>query len=64
MIQPLKGGEEVKKRRTLGAGGPDVGSQKPDPATDTPEEDDIDPAEFFDPEEFGYRRRNAAPWRP
>lgn len=32
-----------------------TGSQKSDPAIDTAFED-IDPAEFFDPEEFGYKR--------
>ncbi|HTR35827.1 MAG TPA: hypothetical protein VMH80_08010 [Bryobacteraceae bacterium] len=27
-------------------------------------EDDIDPADFFDPEEFGYRRRDFDARRP
>jgi hypothetical protein len=28
------------------------------------EDDDIDPADFFDPEEFGYRRRGLDAPRP
>ena len=35
---------------------PKTGSKESDQLTDTPW-DAVDPAEFFDPEEFGYRRR-------
>jgi hypothetical protein len=35
-----------------------TGSEKSDPATDTVF-DEIEPADFFDPEEFGMRRRFA-----
>jgi hypothetical protein len=34
------------------------------PAPPIPEEDEIDPADFFDPEEFGVRRRGYNPPRP
>lgn len=40
-----------------------TGSKKRTEPTDTPrsEVDEVDPAEFFDPEEFGIRRRE---WHP
>lgn len=61
MIRQLRGGEEFEKRHKR----PDsrhqtcpTGSEQNDP---TPEDllvEEIDPAEFFDPEEFGVRRRD------
>jgi hypothetical protein len=55
MVRQSTTGEESKKRRHHA---PDVlktGSEELNP-TDTPQDDEIDPAEFFDPEEFGIRR--------
>jgi len=51
--------EEVKKWREKVAMRPDLSSRIDPRATDTPAgdlADEIDPADFFDPEEFGYRR--------
>ena len=53
-IRPHKEPERVK-----------TGSRKSYRTTDTPaERADIDPAEFFDPEEFGYRRRDVKSFDP
>jgi hypothetical protein len=48
--------EEVKKWQKKVAARRNSGSHKHEPATD-PVFDDIDPADFIDPEEFGFRRR-------
>jgi hypothetical protein len=54
MRHQLGDGEEVKKRKTKVGDRPTTGSQKNEPAAD----DDIDPADFFDPEEFRASRRD------
>jgi hypothetical protein len=46
-------GENVKKRPVLGKTGSQEGNTTPEILI----EDEIDPADFFDPEEFGFRRR-------
>ena len=56
MIRQFKGSEEWKKELQQAAERLKTGSQEAD-ATDTPEDGEIDPAEFFDPEEFGIRRK-------
>ena len=62
MIRQSGDKKEVKKKReTVGWRGKS-GSRESDPATDTPFEE-IDPADFFDPEEFGFRRE-ARPYEP
>jgi hypothetical protein len=48
-------GENVKKQEKKVAGRRSSGAELPDQLTDTLP-DEIDPADFFDPEEFGYRR--------
>jgi hypothetical protein len=48
--------EEVKKQQKEMAARQILGSGADEPATDT-DYYDIDPADFIDPEEFGYRRR-------
>jgi hypothetical protein len=40
------------------------GSQEQAEAPELLIDDDIDPADFFDPEEFGYRRRASSAARP
>jgi hypothetical protein len=55
MRHQLGDGEEGKKRLTA-ADGLNAGSEPGDSA-DTLADDEIDPADFFDPEEFGIRRR-------
>jgi len=58
MIRQSMGGEDPQKRRKREGGGGPTGFRKENPVPeDMPEE--IDPAEFFDPEEFGIRRRDA-----
>ena len=56
-------GEEDKKRVKRLADGAKMGKEPGDP-TDTNADDDIDPADFFDPEEFGFRRRGFNASRP
>jgi hypothetical protein len=56
MIRQSKAGEEVKNRRKKVAEGRVTGFKR-SRATD-PGFDEIDPAEFFDPEEFGVGRRD------
>jgi hypothetical protein len=56
MRHQLGEGEERKKQHKKVTGREITGSGKSDPATDT-DYQDIDPADFFDPEEFGVRRR-------
>src|SRR5712692_9562955 len=52
----FRDGKEVKKRRDNPDRRVKTGSEENDSATDT-FFDDIDPADFFDPEEFSIRRR-------
>lgn len=51
-------GEEVKKRNKKVANRPARGSQKNEAAPDELADDEIDPADFFDSEEFGVHRGN------
>jgi hypothetical protein len=53
MRHQLPEGEEGKKHQKQSA----TGSQEGNPGPDLLADDEIDPADFFDPEEFGYRRR-------
>ena len=55
MIRQFRDGGKPKKRLHEEVTRPKTGSEESDPAIDTLAED-IDPAEFFDPEEFGFRR--------
>jgi hypothetical protein len=57
------GVDEPKKRLSEDAELLKTGSRKSDGPTGTLAED-IDPAEFFDPEEFGYRRRDVKSFNP
>jgi len=52
MRQQLREGEERKKRPILS----ETGLEK-EPASDVLDDDEIDPADFIDPEEFGIRRK-------
>jgi len=62
MIRQSGGETEQKKRReTVGRQGK-TGSRERDPGADTSFEE-IDPVDFFDPEEFGIRRE-ARPYEP
>jgi hypothetical protein len=54
MIRQLGEGEERKKRPISSETGSEVRHEDVILA-----DDEIDPADFFDPEEFGYRRRGA-----
>jgi hypothetical protein len=56
MRHELGEGKEAKKEHKKVAGARISGSEKHDAATDTVF-DEIEPADFFDPEEFGIRRR-------
>ncbi len=58
MRHQLGEGEEVKKRQKKVGDRPATGSQKNEPTPDELTDDEIDPADFFDPEEFGIRRGN------
>jgi hypothetical protein len=53
MRHQSKEGEKRKKRDILSETGSEERPQAPEVLID----DDIDPADFFDPEEFGFRRR-------
>jgi len=55
MRQPLGEEKEVKKWQKKVAARQNSGAETDPQATDT-SADEIDPADFFDPEEFGYRR--------
>jgi len=55
MIRQSTEGEKGKKRHQPAAAQAKSGSVEPDPTDTAP--DEIDPAEFFDPEEFGIRRK-------
>lgn len=60
MRHPLGEENEVKKWREKVAERRNSGAEIDPQATDTlasgSPEDEVDPADFFDPEEFGYRR--------
>jgi len=64
MVRNSRGGEEDEKELQELAGGLPTGSEKSDQddiirnTDDVVVSDDIDPADFFDPEEFGIRRRD------
>jgi hypothetical protein len=64
MRHQLGEGEEVKKWQKKVAERSATGSQKNDPAPDELTDDEIDPADLFDPEEFGIRRRNFRSFDP
>lgn len=55
MRHELGEGEEAKKEHKKVAGRRFSESENHDPAID-PDVSEIEPADFFDPEEFGYRR--------
>jgi hypothetical protein len=48
-------GEEEKQKKRLNSA--ETGSQEGNQSPDVLIEDDIDPADFIDPEEFGTRRK-------
>jgi hypothetical protein len=54
-------GEEKKRKK--GRRPDETGSEKRNPNPEIGADDDIDPAELFDPEEFGVRRK-IGPFRP
>jgi hypothetical protein len=62
MRHQLGEGEERKKRHRTVVDRLKTGSEKSEPA-DILVDDDIDPADFFDPEDFGIRRK-CEPIRP
>jgi hypothetical protein len=67
MIPLSKTGGGPKKRRKRPGQAAETGFRKHDQSTDTlPDSliEEIDPADFFDPEEFGMRHRDAQPYRP
>ena len=51
------GEEENAKTRLVSA---ETGSQEGNPATEVLIDEDIDPADFIDPDEFGIRRKFAS----
>jgi hypothetical protein len=55
MRHQSKEGEKHKKRDILS----ETGSQEQAEGPEVLIDDDIDPADFFDPEEFGFRRRGS-----
>jgi len=62
MIRQFQAGKEPKKMSPSDARRGKTGSEESHPVIDTSFED-IDPADFFDPEEFGFRRE-AKPYEP
>ena len=60
MRHQSKEGEKRKKQSIFA----ETGSQEQAEAPEVLVGDDIDPADFFDPEEFGYRRRGLDASRP
>lgn len=56
MSHPFGEREEPKKPPNTGARPARLKSSRLTPATDTEVFDEIDPADFWDPEEFGIRR--------
>ena len=63
MIRQSGADKEAKKRREYSGKRGKTDSQESNPTNDTPF-DDIDPAEFFDPEEFGIRRGERRRYEP
>lgn len=63
MAYGFKGLGEPKIRPQHEAQALKTGSKESEPAIDTYSED-IDPADFFDPEEFGVRRREPKSFDP
>jgi len=59
MIRQSGEREEHKKRHIFS----ETGLHK-EPVSDVLADDEIDPADFFDPEEFGFRRRGSNASRP
>ena len=57
MIYQFLAGEERKKPGMSSKTGSKDGHIEPDELADP----EVDPADFFDPEEFGYRRQRNAP---
>jgi hypothetical protein len=57
MRHQLAEGDEVKNRHKKVADRMETGSEKNAQTSDELTDDEIDPADFFDPEYFGYRRR-------
>ena len=55
------GEEKERKKRPLSS---ETGSQEGHTEREVLTEDDIDPADFFDPEDFGFRRRGFHAPRP
>jgi hypothetical protein len=58
MIGQTADRREHKNRGKNAAGQPSTGLEKRGQTTDVLIDDEIDPADFFDPEEFGIRRRD------
>ena len=58
MLRQLTDGGELKKFKKRVADRHSTGSQKSESA-DTLVDEEIDPAEFFDPEEFGIKGRQS-----
>ena len=58
------GGAEERKKRLQRVAGPAKMGKEPGDPTDTYADDEIDPADFFDPEEFGFYRREPNASRP
>lgn len=63
MIRQSGSDKEGKKGREISGKRGKIGSRESDTAADTLFEE-IDPAEFFDPEEFGIRRREVKHYDP
>jgi hypothetical protein len=60
MRHQLEGGEKRKKQPIFA----ETGSQEQAEAPEVLIDDNIDPADFFDPEEFGFGRRGSNATRP
>jgi hypothetical protein len=54
LLSHQSGEKEKHKKRLIFA---ETGSQEQSQAPDVLIDDEIDPADFFDPEEFGFRRQ-------
>ncbi len=57
-------GEEARKEHKKVADGRRAGSKQANALRDVLMDEKIDPAHFFDPEEFGTNRRNSKPSHP
>jgi len=55
-MRPQSGEEKKGKKHPICC---ETSSQEGYPEPEVLTEDDIDPADFFDPEEFGFRRRGS-----